>query len=420
VQSNDNEEQNNNNNNNNNNAETTIERRLPLHYACRGRAPLDVAEYLLEIEPAAISTRGLDGMLPLHEACSSDENDGRDLPPLSLPLIQFLVNKYPDALLAPSSTQLLPLHYASCAKNVPLSVIEYLVKENPTAVKVSSYQGLLPLHLAAYFCESAQVFLFLYEAYPSAIGMKDACGCTCLHVACAALASPDLIMNIISWHPESLRIEDGFGRLPLHIACLTDAPVNVIKYMAESFPESLVMKDSEEEGDLPLDMVASRAHHASEDVIECLVLNGMPPLHFACYYKASIQTLRFLNEKYPAMITAVFGKDQFRPLHYACLSSNSSERLLEIVDFLLEQDPDAMHARSTTTGELPLHVACRGQAGIPLEVIERLFEQSPAAIKCVDNDGLSPLDVACGHDAELDIIFFLVMKDPAQLRRFKK
>jgi ankyrin repeat protein len=271
--------------------------RLPLHYACRGRAPIEVVQYLLEIEPNAIASPGLDGMLPLHEACSSDENDGTQLPPLSLPLIQCLVEKYPNALLVPSSPQLLPLHYASCTKNVPLQVIEYLVKENPNAVEVASHQGLLPLHLAAYFNESSpEVLTLLYESYPAAIEKKDACGCNPLHVACAASAAPDLIMTIISWHPESLRMEDGFGRLPLHIACLTNAPVSLIKHMAELFPQSLVTKDSEGDGDLALDMIC-RLGEVSEDVIECLVLDGLPPLHFACCYDASIETLRFLNGK---------------------------------------------------------------------------------------------------------------------------
>jgi ankyrin repeat protein len=118
------------------------------------------------------------------------------------------------------------------------------------------------------------------------------------------------------------------------------------------------------------------------------------------------------------MIAAVAGGDDFCPLHYACCSNSSTENLLEAVDFLLQADPDGIHAGSSE-GELPLHVACKH--GKPLELIERLFEQSPVTVKAMDNNGLLPLDAACQNPAsELSVIFFLVTKDPGQLLRVKK
>lgn len=121
---------------------------LPLHSAASFRAPLEVAEALLEAYPEAAS----------------------------------MTNNYGN----------LALHFTAWKKG-PLDVEKLLLKVYPEGAAKKNNHGNLPLHYAAHYNAPLEVVEALYHAYPEGAGQKNNDNNTPLDLAIADGASPNVV-----------------------------------------------------------------------------------------------------------------------------------------------------------------------------------------------------------------------------------
>jgi ankyrin repeat protein len=347
------------------NRSTTARRRLPLHYACRGKASLEVIRYLLELEPDAIKAPGLRGMLPLHEACRSNTRRSESE---TLKVIQYLVSKYPDAV---KTTDMewgfLPLHAAlgRCPGRFP-SVMEFLIKRYPKALTIETKTGQLPLHLACARETPVKVIQCMVKQYNASIVARDNKGKLPLEIACRCPhASADVIEAIVS---------DAWGDdyPPLHFACINHAPLETIQYLRTML---LVRQQTMAKGG-----VVSKNG-------DCIVSKDREPAAKAA------------------------GPDRLLPLHCACRAGNATK--VSVIEFLCRHYPQATQSRDNAKGELPLHISCRNKAG--LDIITSLVQKNSDALIVPDRMGYLPLHLAILHEAPAATIFFLMSEHPDAL-----
>eukprot|EP00429_Kryptoperidinium_foliaceum_P004284 CAMPEP_0176015308 /NCGR_PEP_ID=MMETSP0120_2-20121206/7272_1 /TAXON_ID=160619 /ORGANISM="Kryptoperidinium foliaceum, Strain CCMP 1326" /LENGTH=574 /DNA_ID=CAMNT_0017348277 /DNA_START=16 /DNA_END=1736 /DNA_ORIENTATION=+ len=121
---------------------------LPLHSATSFRAPIEVAEALLEAYPEAAS----------------------------------ITNNYGN----------LPLHFTAWKKG-PLEVEKLLLKVYPEGAAQKNNHGNLPLHYAAHYNAPLEVVEALYRAYPEGAHQKNNDNNTPLDLAIADGASPNVV-----------------------------------------------------------------------------------------------------------------------------------------------------------------------------------------------------------------------------------
>lgn len=121
---------------------------LPLHSAASFRAPLEVAEALLEAYPEAAS----------------------------------MTNNYGN----------LALHFTAWKKG-PLDVEKLLLKVYPEGAAQKNNHGNLPLHYAAHYNAPLEVVEALYQAYPEGASQKNNDNNTPLDLAIADGASPNVV-----------------------------------------------------------------------------------------------------------------------------------------------------------------------------------------------------------------------------------
>jgi ankyrin repeat protein len=266
---------------------------FPLHRACgKGAASLEVVQYLVERWPDAVRVTGADERLPLDAACWSRGT-------VSLEVLQFLVEQYPDSIKTtrPGIGNYLPFHAICQNENASLDVVRFVFEQWPDAIKLKSWGGRLPLHLicSRETVSALEVVQYLVEQWPDAAKMTDSEGLLPLHVACGNdIVALEVVQYLFKQWPDAIKMTTDKGRLPLHLVCSreTKSALEVVQYVVERWPDAIKMADSE----------------------------GMLALHLAC------------------------GKI---PLLVACGSDTIS---LEIVKYLVDQWPDSAKVVSWDTG----------------------------------------------------------------------
>ena len=81
-------------------------------------------------------------------------------------MVQYLVDKFPNALEEPTIAGWLPLHIA--ARHAKLEVVQYLVDKFPNALEEPTIAGWLPLHAAAQYA-NLEVVQYLVDKFPKAL-----------------------------------------------------------------------------------------------------------------------------------------------------------------------------------------------------------------------------------------------------------
>eukprot|EP00548_Thalassiothrix_antarctica_P006466 CAMPEP_0194147564 /NCGR_PEP_ID=MMETSP0152-20130528/25908_1 /TAXON_ID=1049557 /ORGANISM="Thalassiothrix antarctica, Strain L6-D1" /LENGTH=391 /DNA_ID=CAMNT_0038848473 /DNA_START=140 /DNA_END=1315 /DNA_ORIENTATION=- len=110
-------------------------RMLPVHYACRFRAPARVVKELAEVHPYGLSLACQDNdSTALHLACEHG---------CPLDVIWILLHAHADAASQKDALDLLPIHLA-CAHGASLGVIQALLKVYSEAVEQTDAKGYTP------------------------------------------------------------------------------------------------------------------------------------------------------------------------------------------------------------------------------------------------------------------------------------
>ena len=204
--------------------------------------------------------------------------------------------------------------------------------------------------------------LRLSSKYPNWSNSPLSDGSSVLHVACKINAPFDVVNQIIDVNPKALQQRDGQQCYPLHVACQNYQSDSVIELLVKKYPAA----------------VKTRAK------------GGIYPLHLACRYYQSEYVIQLLYQTYPDPVKIPIEGGYF-PLHLACRYHNDTQSN-SLISSLVDTYPAALQTSTTDTGDFPLHLACGGNASLP--VIEYLVNKWPEGMTQKNINDESPLDYA--------------------------
>ena len=135
---------------------------------------------------------------------------------------------------------------------------------------------------------------------------------------------------------------------------------------------------------------------------------GWLPLHEACQ-AVSVDTAKYLFHLFPEGIITPTISDGWYPLHLLAsahgIGDDSSDKLLELLSFLLKHDKGAVSSPDSVEALLPLHIACQER---DLAFVKLLFDAYPDAIFVQNNEGETPVDVVYNPSTiREDMVHFL-------------
>lgn len=186
-----------------------------------------------------------------------------------------------------------PLHLLAC-QHPPLDLLERIIQLAPDTLKVQDFEGRLPIHLACAHTPSLKIVKVLLDLYPESTQVKNQSGCLPLHTALKNKASFEVVRMLLDNYPKAAELPDNDGMLPLHYACKVGASYESLQILVDTYPEGL--SKTEKHGYLPWQLLQS------SKAAELCDVNGMFPLHHACYNGASLHLLKLLFDAYPECI----------------------------------------------------------------------------------------------------------------------
>jgi len=299
------------------------------------------------------------------------------------------------------------LHVACSNPKISVEAIQLIVDECPHMVREEyAYGGFLPLHN---LCsnedlddeKSMDILRILVDEFPESVA--------------TSVGIPHSSM------PKWCSKERGENDLPIHFACQYKS-LDFCRYLIERYPISVSKW---------------QLHYRHE---EKFIGSLMLPFHLACRY-GSLDLVQYLFEQHPAAlgeqtsdrnynyyddpITGCYKPILFNesnaqllqvgnyPLHLAASREHSPEKI-EIINFLLQQDPDAV-SKVGKYGNLPLHRAGWYSSGPDIDTITALFQSLPTAIHTKNIFGHFPIHLAMSRGSNFDGLTFLAQQQPEAL-----
>ena len=400
---------------------------LPLHGACMNRGlPADAILFLYEQHPEALRVNISIYGLPLHHYLSSRKIISSDTCScdhfrLDLGLIRHFVDDFPQALQTlPRKVGLdgTPLHLLAdylLKKPDDLDALELfrdMVRRSPSALEVQRHVEFPTYPILHHICRSNPISVPLVEilarANPSLLALRTPQqGLLPIHVVCERYhetASIDLLRLFID-HDHTLAMEPASdGKLPIH--CLlqryTEPSKECVELLVECNAEMLQIAYGIFD-DLPIHMACRQS--SQDDTVFNTVMylvdkypestkmrnnEGLTPLDIAILVPSNQNIVNFLIDKDPDVTKSVGGERLMTPFHRACRRGSLAtiKKIHELYPFLIQQ----RDAHQT----LPLHHAVAGgQSG---EVLLFLMQTYPTAIGMASADGFLPLHSACTSD----------------------
>ena len=281
--------------------------------------------------------------------------------------VRLLVDKCPNSVRHADETGALPLHNLSgnsdCDKEESVGILRLMLELYPEAASVRSNPPSLPIHIALRRgyqgrTMSAEFCKILIDAYPECVTIASGRHGMPIHHA-VRIGHLEVIEHILKLCPDSVGMRSGSGFFPIHQAAfLGEAQSQVFSLLLEYDPNGLsrVVEASDAmRGENNILIALQGGIEYMNQQLDSLKYEGCLSLHLACA-SGQIDTVRFLAQKYPEALWArsAFG---YLPIHEVsnreCGTGNA-----EIVQYLLEQDPDGA---SKTVTDAP------GDEGAPYE-----------------------------------------------------
>lgn len=245
-----------------------------------------------------------------------------------------------------------------------------------------------------------------------------------LHYSCTRRPPPEVIREILQADPETASYADCSGRLSLHWACESGgASSEVIDILCRYYPEGASRKEKAF-GFLPLHVACFKVVSTDEDYDEDYnevvrtLLDWYPdgastvdsgnrlPLHVACRTGATGKVVASLLRANPDATKHLDHHDRL-PIHLACCHRDSNS--VEVLELLVQSNPEGLQEREEVHGFLPLHVACfKGERNVRQDVVETLLQFFPMGARIPDKNGNLPLHLACKANAPRGVIFALL------------
>ena len=152
-------------------------------------------------------------------------------------------------------------------------------------------------------------------------------------------------------------------------------------------------------------------------------LSSQNPLcvHRACGNKnVTLEIVQLLHNKWPGLLHNTWpgalqlrDDDGWLPLHILCCNDDLDDtNSLDILRFMLEIDPNLSREIDGADGRLPVQMAVQFKS---TRFCKILIDVYPESLRVVDNDGLSPIHLACRSGNQVDTadtIQFMLELDP--------
>lgn len=164
-----------------------------------------------------------------------------------------------------------------------------------------------------------------------------------------------------------------------------------------SLLETLIRCDS---FDIPIDDDVSIQNPISEDLI----------LHFICRFQAPFHIVVLIDKAYPQSLTC-FDAMGRNPLHIACAWGNSSET----IKFLVDSYPDAARIQDSE-GKCAIHHLCHTFKlhfqdthsslfnDSMMDIVKNLYTAAPMSFNVEDDDSMNALEYAIESEFDIKII----------------
>jgi len=303
------------------------------------------------------------------------------------------------------------LHYA-VASEASIATIERVLHLWPDPLVTGGDYGRSPLHVLIEWEQSHdrdddkdvrfhQLLQLL--ACPEALRLCDEDGIPPLHFYCSPADNDDegisydtLDLNAVKFlverNPESVYASDNNGQTPVHLICErpNDGNIAVLNYLVQAYPQTLRAQDGN--GHTPLQVLLS-----SEAAVRWRESFGQNPLHVLVQHGVTKVLLEALLKESPELVRET-DNDGRLPLHIA-------------IAFYDHWDPcgicnhDRWDERSETAG---LEEVClRWRQGVKC-----LLDAFPNGAYQVDDNGMTPLLLACERNLSIRLIYRIFRVNP--------
>lgn len=356
-------------------------------------------------------------------------------------VLNAMLDAYPRAIRLDSEGGRLPLHTA-CAGRATPRCVSLLLRAYPAAARHRNKDGFLPLHLAAHWGVShPNVAITLLKAYPDATVGRNRWERTPLEEALVMAGENGRshqapLVRALRKHPsywtrppKELFQSSTMDPMQPHMGRnLVDMDVTLASNDDETSADdnpryfnsghSLLLEDEyeqvpegeeacleyNEQGGI---MSRLRKRRSSRNVMkqdEEHVSQDLPTLIKNLRWRSVIARLEYNPDEACEELVGVMTRGGFAsgsgmtPLHYACERNPP----LEVVEALIEANPEAVSQRMMPGGCLPLHIACTWQSAP--SVVSSLLRADPMTAKVVDELGNRPLHSACFSGAPFAVV----------------
>ena len=371
-----------------------------VHLACEKKRE-DVINYLIKNKSCAMNVLNNSNALPLHIFVSGSKT------PYNLELLAMLCDSVD--VNTRDSEGCTPVKLACDRKAV--DIVEFLACEKQCRLDVQDNKGELPLNC---FVNPARYSKVKIEVAPT---MKNILSCsdfdvdtedkernTLLHCACS-ICSLELVRYLVVEKECNVNKVNAGGDLPLHLACRSRS-LEIVKLVTIDIDKcNLTFKNNR--GHTPLHIVCDDYGQGERKAIaQHLVDIGCRPVDNPELFKDLDISLACVDENdFDSLLSKIATKDNMKsskeryysyyrsPLQLACDKGN----LLAVRHFVevLECDFGTPYQ-----GKLPVHYA----AAHSVEMVKCVIKD--ADVNVADNDGNTPLHIACQSDKTGIVNFF--------------
>jgi ankyrin repeat protein len=382
---------------------------LPLHYACRYGASIDVFELLMredQIYNKTIHHADKQGCLPLHVACRHASNNA---------IFKFLLDKDGEekAILRRDENGYLPIHLA-LERNSALQTIELLVAADilKSTLHAPNPSGLTTISEIAmkydYHALLGSNYVQLLDAVVEEMNIHTACRFG------VPMESIELLLDMDS--NQSVYKIDQDDNLPLHCALDGSASAEIIRHLIKVDTFKTTLHQKNKDGSTPLLKIVLR-----EDSLS--LLQGFPSLLQAAKDLDVVQEMNLsvkkkcevsleLQIKHTKLISTIWQRRE--------IESRPSVAELTGLGFTEEVWRRIVLIENDDTGWLPLQWALA--FGAPPTTISFLLEKDfeHQSIYHPSLSGSLPIHFACLREFSFDVIQSLLEKDATRTTILEK
>ena len=393
---------------------------------------VNLVESMLLRDESVASIADNKGLLPLHRACQRSKNTNENGVFSRLEVIRLLLDAYPEGCMETNDKGMAPIHFAS-ARNPNLDIIQSICETQPDCLVLQDKLGWTALHHTCSLPDCGEIVAYLLEVNPGLAKIKTKKEDTALHKAASANTSTQVVQNLVDLYPPAILERNDYGFTPLHVLCRAEQPsVDLIRIIGDANQDVLNMTTNANE--FPINLVCLRPRVSIDAVryfleksdVEMSFANpktGNTPLHDACLRGLSSEVIEFIAEERPSWAIATNTQMQ-TPLHLVCkvmaattdirvvqtlvriggpnqignpdihyftplVSALRPDTSLELITFLLDDCPDAIHYRSGYTLEMAI---CRE---VPTNVLSEVAKASGAAriLRARNTGAAAPIEV---------------------------